>query len=361
MLISLFVDFIFSYEWFVNESNINALIRKSNTIPVFLAIYSSRCSHCHRIMPLWNQAMATYANVTDIVLASVEVVQHRSSVYKLIRPSGYPAFVRIIRGTATELSVGRTYEKFCEEAELIRKQNLLKVCRFYSPFAVMDYPSVVLTTPSTEKESCALLYRTCWSANVPFAQCFMGKGSSISYNLTFFYTDVNLTIGNLSRSELTRCVSDFVREPFGDWDLQAAKRSMRRLLILVFGYAWQIVDVKGIGRAFLRDFAMVRVSLDDFVRRIGIGAYEIQDTPLYVVSNRDRTRYLIWSDVRDTQTLRDRLNRARNGEFDSDMTFSIDRIIPHVSAGWVLPSAAMLAGIVVGILWTTKRRNRKME
>jgi hypothetical protein len=337
------------------------MLRRSSSVPVFLAVHSARCAHCRAARAAWVRAMAAYAGAPDVVLACADVPAHARAVARIMRPSGYPAFARVARGAATERSVGRTYEQLCAEAERIRKQGLLPDCRFYAPAAPIDRPAVVLTTPAAERGACALLYRTCWRAGAPAARCLMAAESGLSYALSFFYDDVNITIGNLTRAQLAPCVADFMREPLGEWDVQAAPRSTRRLLVLVFAYAWQIADVRGVARAFVRDFAIARMAVDDFARRAGAGAYGPQDTPLYVVTDRDRSRCLVWADVRDTRTLRERLARARDGEFDSEMALPIGRIMPHTSLGWLLPSAALMVGVVVGILWAARHRNRKME
>jgi hypothetical protein len=322
-------------------------------------VYSSRCSHCQRVLPIWEQAALTYANNSDIIFASADVISHRSAVHKILHPPGYPTFVRVVQGKSTEISAGRTYEHFCAEAELIRKHSLLTTCQFYAPLRIIDRPAVVLATPQTERHSCRLLEQVCARAKVPFSRCFLDKESPQRYNLTFVYTDVNLTIGNVSRSDLPKCVSDFIRDPFGDWDISEAHRSTRRILILVFGYVWQIVHVKGVAKMFVRDFVMGRLSLDDFATRFGTKKHSIEDTPLYIVSNADRSRYLIWSNLKDIPALKDNLTRALSGDFDSEMMFSF-RVISGFSRIWVWVTAAsvvflLLGGSILKYRWRTEK------
>jgi hypothetical protein len=153
---------------------------------------------------------------------------------------------------------------------------------------------------------------------------------------------------------------DFFREPFGEWDLATGRRSTRRLLVLVYGYAWQVVDVMGVAKTFVRSFAMGRIGLDEFTARVGKTVYEVRDTPLYVVSNGDRSKYLVWSDVKDTQTLRERLTRAQSGEFDAEMAFPMEGFIPEF---WRLSvwTAAVPPIILCGVVWWSRRRTRKIE
>jgi hypothetical protein len=313
------------------------------------------------MLPDWERAMATYANISDIILASANVVDHRAAVHTIMKPAGYPTFVRIARGKVTEITITRTYEHFCAEAELIRKQNLLNTCRFYTSFIPVDFPAVVLATPPTERHSCTRLEQVCARARIPFARCFLDKRSSERYDLSFFYTDVNVTIGNLSLSDLPKCAFDFFREPFGNWDLGQGRRSMRRLLVLVYGHAWQIVDVKGVGVTFVRDFAMGRIAFEDFAMRARSRTYALEDTPLYVVSNAERSRYLLWSDVNDTRTLRARLAQARAGAFDAEMALPMDELIPDLSALWIWAAAAVGAIAIGAFVWKKRPRAQKVE
>jgi hypothetical protein len=309
----------------------------------------------------WERAAVTYANISDIILASADVVEQRTAVLKIMTPSGYPTFARIARGKSTEITVTRTYEQFCAEAELIRKQNLLNACRFYTSFTPVDFPAVVLATPPAERHSCTVLEQVCARASVPFARCFLDKRSSEQYNLTFIYTDVNITIGNLSVLDLPKFSFDFFREPFGNWDIAGGRRSTRRMLVLVYGYAWQIADVKGIAVTFVRDFALGRIAFEDFAMRARTSAYAVEDTPLYVVSNAERSRYLLWSDVNDTRTLRERLAQVRAGAFDAAMSLPMNELIPNMSTVWVWAAAAVGALLIGGFVWKKRPRPQKVE
>jgi thiol-disulfide isomerase/thioredoxin len=354
-----FALFSASDQWPISERNVQDLLRKSHKVPVFFVIHSPHCGHCRRILPEWRRMMSTYANITDIIIAECDIIDHRRAALKLLTVRGYPTFGTIAKGKVTEIATGRTYDAFCQQTEMIRKLNLLGTCRFHWDMTLIDYPAFVFATPATEKMSCWVMEKTCKRAKVPLSRCFLAKQSSESgFGITVLYgRDENATIDNLSKTRLADVVFDFWREPLGNWQLKEGLRGTRRLLVLAYRFAWQIVDMQGIGRNFKRDFLLGRMSFSQFCEARKDHRYSVDDTPLYIVSNSDRSRYTIWSGVSSVAALRAKLERVQKNELDSEMSLPFRELI-HESPSYLFIEIIFMGALVLISVFVCLRNRR---
>jgi thiol-disulfide isomerase/thioredoxin len=354
----LFPVLALSEELLITNSNVDLVLRRSFQIPVFLMVYSSGCGACLDVFPIWQTVMTKYAQIPGIIIASVDVVTEPEAAHLIFPRGGYPVFVQLIRGNATELSVTRTFEAFCERADQIRKLSGSPHCQLFSRDIPLIYPMFVLATPGNFSRTCDALRQACTTGNSDLRSCFLSPWNSNGLSLTIAYArDWNFTIENVPLQSLGKLISDYSREPFGGWDLRTSVTSERRLAILVYSEAYQLLDVKSIAKSQAEHFLMGRMTFSEFEALVGERNANREDAPLLLVSDLRRRKAVVWRKLAAKKKVIADLQLLREGKFDSEMAFRLDRIQGRSGRVWYVVGFVFVTTLFgFAFLWVCRSR-----
>jgi thiol-disulfide isomerase/thioredoxin len=358
MLAAIFACLAFADEMVVTTGNVNELVRRSHQIPVFLIVYSSHCGACRMVYPIWQKVMAQYSRISGIIIASVDVVTDRPAAQQLFKSPGYPSFLQLVAGVATEVSVNRTFEGFCARADQLRKRDVSQLCQLFSTDTPPVYPMLIISTPANQSKPCELVNAACTIGNSEPPHCFLSPTHSNGLSLTVVYgPDWAFTLSNLTTKSLRNLVFDYSREPFGGWDLKTSLTSERRLAILVFSEGYQLLDVKSIAKSQAKHFLMGRLTFADFEALVGHKIATSKDAPLLLVSDQARRKCVVWKNLgRNKKVIAD-LGLVREGKFDGQMTLRLDAIQGRSRVVWYGMGLGLLA-VVARVGFVSFRRLR---
>jgi hypothetical protein len=209
----------------------------------------------------------------------------------------------------------------------------------------------ILTAPQNQSKPCKVLNHACTIKNSELLHCFLNRGNFNGLSLTVAYgPDWNFTLPNVTTRSLRNIISDYSREPFGGWDLRTSVRSARRLAILVYSEAYQLLGVKSIAISQSEYFLMGRLTFADFETLVGDRTVKPEDAPLLLVSDKRRAKCLIWRKLGPNKDIIANLQLVREGKFDAEMAMRLDAIQGRSKAVWYLVGLVVLAAAALGFV-----------
>ena len=98
----------------ITPNNMKKVIGSDSHPPVFLAIVSEWCVHCHKMKPEWDKLKQKYENDTNIIIGTIDYDAHRNIVSYFPQYNGTPALFWVKKTPdVSELYHGKkTYEDF---------------------------------------------------------------------------------------------------------------------------------------------------------------------------------------------------------------------------------------------------------
>lgn len=246
MLLSLL---ILSVRIFVNDQNVDEVIKKSYEIPVFCVFYSPNCPPCRMMHPFWLQFMDKYAFDPNIIVAECESYTNHYAARKMLYFTTFPTYGLIVKGEGIILQVERTFDGFKSKAEEIKRINMNAQCQYfnYSDSISNNYPAIVLESDEGEIIDCSFLSQLSKSSRIPLNHFYLSPPQEILNQWIFpiqkrkaikIYYSIKKS-QKYNRKRKIRQIANFVRDqiknpPLYDWNLNFPHKTQRQNVIIVY-------------------------------------------------------------------------------------------------------------------------------
>jgi hypothetical protein len=158
--------------------------------------------------------MANFSDHPDVIIAEVDVVLHRAAVSCIIGAQSFPAFVDLVRGHGTTISIRAEFFDFPRHTQSLIEDS--PICPSCDPQEPHSCPIFVLAGTS-----CKVQNSICHSADAPLEKSLRGSRSGSEFRMDIFCgAAAALTLNASHITETVALLRGFSREPLGSSDLR---------------------------------------------------------------------------------------------------------------------------------------------
>lgn len=358
---------ILSVRIFVNDHNVDEVIEKSYSTPVFCVFYSPNCPPCRMMHPYWLQFMNKYAFDPNIIVAECESYTNHVAARKMLYFSSFPTYGLIIKGKGTILNVERTYKGFKSKAEEIKKINIRDTCGYYneSDQNLNNYPAIVIESNEGEIIDCSYLHQLSKSSGISQSHFYL---SAAPFNQFIWppqtIRDIKIIFSNskslyFKGKKKIKNVASFIKDQFSnpplyDWNVNFPHKSDRKSVIIVYN------DLNSIQNFY--DFAYERSDKFSFsksrfdISNSSFGFLEVKDLPAMVFPDLNNGTCSVLKNIDTNMNLRVLFDNQRFGK----STFPFKSFYRIRTKGLLFAGPAIFC-IVVIIFIIKKTKPEKAE
>lgn len=315
----------------MNSDNHAEMTKLSLSKPSFLLLHSKYCGHCTKIYPTWVELMEKYENNTDVVIGECECIDNKNECESILEIHQFPTFVLILNKKIIEIHPERTFDHFVYIADTIRTFDFNSKCMPYLGQAD-EFPIFIYFYNTTFDESCDFV--SSMTKDIPGShEHFYLEGNSTENSIEVY---LSKTIGfvyddSFQKDQISLFIYDFMLMPFGDWQIKKAKKSERRLALIIYNATEEINQFYNLAYNQTANFVFGKMQYSKFSNSFP-DLHLISDVPFFIVSNEDKTKFYI---LKNSSTLPETDNilifeRISNGTVDKEMNYGLSPIIPSI-------------------------------
>lgn len=329
---SLLAAFLLSLKFTADANNSHIILQKSHEMPVFLLMFSPYCGHCIKVHPVWEELMKKYESSKDIMIAEIDCVNHREQCKPIFSATGWPTFLTIVKGKATQVRPTRTLEFFSQIVDQLVQRDYSVPCLVYPLDFAHDYPAFVLAAHGrTNAEVCKELKTI--EGFVPAVENRMfyvpqQEAFQTEY-VAFLNTKTMIDYeGTINIPEMVKWTHDLSMMAFGQWRLDDGLVTTRRFGFMVTSDVRHVSRFKSAVGDVLKDVLIGKIDEKEFTEKepnVNISA------PALVLSDREKRKFAVVNNISSDKQLREILQAYIDGEWDEKMDTSLDNLFPESS------------------------------
>lgn len=274
----------------VNEGNHAELLLRSETLPVFILLFSPYCGHCKAIHPTWEKLMEEHDEDPDIVVAEIDCVDNRNICLNVHKANGYPTFEKVIKSKIEEIQVTRTKEAFEETVKELKNTSYdIKFGIF--PADAKSYPVSVFGSMPNTSINIEKLVKVSHELGVFNHRFFMSTGEfhfRVYFDQTRYIEPKN---GN-SISDIVKLINRHMIPLFQPFNKSILSEE-GQLAVLITDKKAVIDDFKKFCHNYSEYFVFQHLPFSLIESKLNALALKIDDDPLLVLSNKDKTKWKV--------------------------------------------------------------------
>lgn len=349
--------FFLSVRIFVNDQNVDEVIKKSYDIPVFCVFYSPNCPPCRMMHPFWIQFMDKYAFDPNIIVAECESFTNHVAARKMLYFTTFPTYGLIVKGKGTILqNVERTFNGFKTKAEEIKKLNFHDQCAYfnYSNENANNFPAIVLESDEGEIIDCSFLNQLARTSGISINHFYLSPLQDTGFQWVFppqvrktikiYYTQDRSQ--KYSGKKRIKQVASFARDqiknpPLYDWDLNFPHKTQRQNVIIVYSDLKSIDNFKDLVYERSDKFSFSKLEYSAF--NSSYHYLTLDDLPAMVFPDLKNSTCSIFKNVDTKMNLRVAFDNNRFGKNEYPFT----SYFKYTSIGSIVIGIIILVAIVI--------------
>lgn len=340
---------------YVNNTNQDKLKELSHEKPVFALFYSHHCGHCKKVYPTWTEMMTYYENDTDIITAESDCVNHPKTCNYFLKVSGYPTFVYMINGVATEVMISRSLDAFKQFVDSLKKIDPKVPCQMWFTITeVTEYPIFIYSSPQSFSDACneakhflndhnqkKIFIDSQYDAihsNSTKPQDIAAIKRTIQmevrydrYRKSTIYDEGEANISNDDHyNKISEIIDEYSQIPLSDFDEKIVTKTSRSLAILLYMGKHQINQFKDLAYVSNKDFLFTKMNISNFHEKYPNISVDLNDAPALFISNKEKNHFMMLKNQNPQEIVKNEtLKKILDGQFSDQMILSIMSIEPN--------------------------------
>ena len=322
----IFFTFIF-ISFIVNDENVDDLAKKSFNVPVFILFHSPFCGHCKKIFPIFELFQKQMDSDNEIIVASLDCLNNQYASKYFINVNSYPTFAIIRDNETTITGVDRDFNSWLKLADKLKSFNPNDKCNIWLD-QVGNYPFFVYFSPKDPEKTCDEIQHLLLAVNDSRVTIY----SYPNYNNYACQVNLDRTTALMyddqkNNDNFIAFIKEHKYLSLGNWSLNEAIYSTRRIGFLIYNDQRQVNKLHDIAINQSIDLLIGKLPYHDFTKMYPKIPLNQSELPALAVANGIKTRFKIIPNFSDEEKMYNILANIINGEEDSSMKYSMDRVL----------------------------------